>query len=654
MSSALEDDLPSDDRQGISDTRTYDTSGERKLIAMDERRVAPFKRYSGDTNIWALDEHARIKLVYAFQSLYAEKARKEFLNVSRETLEKHQQYAALRNKHDIDVMKNCEILGMTVTGAAMRANLLEEVKPSVMIVEEAAEILEGQLVAAIPPSVQHLILIGDHKQLKPVVKNSRLRRSCHLDVSMFERLVNCDIPLMQLEYQCRMREDIVDLLRSLNIYKELKTKTELICKYNPPHCVEKSMYFCFHKSDEKPSKDSHSKRNPTEARMITEAAKKFCKGGVVRPSEITVLCAYRGQIREINDSFKSSNVAEMAEIKVTTIDAFQGQENNIILVSLVRSNAENKIGYLTQKNRVCVAISRARCGLYLFGNQAQLASASGVWRAIVEYMREKDCLVKEIPFRSIDETASSSRSEGESESGSSLKGRAKSGAQNTTFNIQAQNVNIFNFIGDQTVVQIPDNSTSAEMIAQRTQTPGSGGTPSEEPQSYLINISKVKTKEQSEEGSKFPTQEEGFEEVNKEKPIQETQVARKAQEVEDEEKRQGDQVKRVQQELGNREPLQAENGRSTVETESYREEASPMQETMATDKSTSAEMTTCQLQTPGSGEPLQTEKGRSTGKTGSYKEEASPIQETMAAGKGPFEETGLEVGVKIQPTDEKE
>lgn len=54
------------------------------------------------------------------------------------------------------------------------------------------------------------------------------------------------------------------------------------------------------------------------------------------------------------------------------------------------------------------------------------------------------------------------------------------------------------------------------------------------------------------------------------------------------------------------------------------------------------------------GEPLQTEKGRSTGKTESYKEEASPIQETMAAGKGPFEETGLEVGGKIQPTDEKE
>ena len=58
----------------------------------------------------------------------------------------------------------------------------------------------------------------------------------------------------------------------------------------------------------------------------------------------------------------------------------QGQENDIILVSLVRSNNENKIGFLSQKNRICVAISRARCGLYLFGNQAQLECKSSVWK----------------------------------------------------------------------------------------------------------------------------------------------------------------------------------------------------------------------------------------------------------------------------------
>ena len=54
----------------------------------------------------------------------------------------------------------------------------------------------------------------------------------------------------------------------------------------------------------------------------------------------------------------------------------QGQENDIILISLVRSNADGTIGYLSSMNRLCVAISRARCGLYLFGNHTHLANSS--------------------------------------------------------------------------------------------------------------------------------------------------------------------------------------------------------------------------------------------------------------------------------------
>ena len=96
-----------------------------------------------------------------------------------------------------------------------------------MIVEEAAEILEGQLVAVIPPSVQHLIMIGDHKQLKPSVHFQRLKKHHHLDLSMFERLVNCKLPFKQLGYQCRMRDEFVDLLRELKIYEELKTNAKV-------------------------------------------------------------------------------------------------------------------------------------------------------------------------------------------------------------------------------------------------------------------------------------------------------------------------------------------------------------------------------------------------------------------------------------------
>ena len=95
-----------------------------------------------------------------------------------------------------------------------------------MIVEEAAEILEAQLVAVIPPSVQHLIMIGDHKQLRPVVNFHRLKKH-NLDLSLFERLINCKLPYIQLGFQCRMRDEIVDLLRELKIYDNLQTQRQV-------------------------------------------------------------------------------------------------------------------------------------------------------------------------------------------------------------------------------------------------------------------------------------------------------------------------------------------------------------------------------------------------------------------------------------------
>ena len=97
-----------------------------------------------------------------------------------------------------------------------------------MIVEEAAEILEAQLVAVIPPSVQHLIMIGDHKQLRPVVNFHRLKKHHNLDLSLFERLINCKLPYIQLGFQCRMRDEIVDLLRELKIYENLQTQDKVM------------------------------------------------------------------------------------------------------------------------------------------------------------------------------------------------------------------------------------------------------------------------------------------------------------------------------------------------------------------------------------------------------------------------------------------
>ena len=104
--------------------------------------------------------------------------------------------------------------------------ILDQLKPCAVIVEEAAEIIEGQLISVLPPSIQHLVMLGDHQQLQPRVTCHKLKDK-HLDCSMFERLINNEMQFTQLGRQCRMRDDIANLLRSLNIYKDLTTNDEV-------------------------------------------------------------------------------------------------------------------------------------------------------------------------------------------------------------------------------------------------------------------------------------------------------------------------------------------------------------------------------------------------------------------------------------------
>jgi helicase required for RNAi-mediated heterochromatin assembly 1 len=64
------------------------------------------------------------------------------------------------------------------------------------------------------------------------------------------------------------------------------------------------------------------------------------------------------------------------QVKIRTVDNYQGEENDIIILSLVRSNHNDQIGFLKASNRVCVALSRARHGMFIFGNAQCLKNAS--------------------------------------------------------------------------------------------------------------------------------------------------------------------------------------------------------------------------------------------------------------------------------------
>lgn len=89
----------------------------------------------------------------------------------------------------------------------------------------------------------------------------------------------------------------------------------------------------------------------------------------------------------------------MKDVRVSSVDGYQGEENDIILLSLVRSNSHNSVGFLKTDNRVCVALSRARLGFYIAGNLNLLARASDLWKKVEEYLCKLNALGRQIWYK---------------------------------------------------------------------------------------------------------------------------------------------------------------------------------------------------------------------------------------------------------------
>lgn len=90
----------------------------------------------------------------------------------------------------------------------------------------------------------------------------------------------------------------------------------------------------------------------------------------------------------------------LKNLYVTTVDNYQGQENRIILLSLVRSNGKGIIGFLSEENRVCVALSRAREGLYIIGNMNDLVMKNNkIWPKLKNILEDQKAIGEILPLR---------------------------------------------------------------------------------------------------------------------------------------------------------------------------------------------------------------------------------------------------------------
>ncbi|XP_061865168.1 NFX1-type zinc finger-containing protein 1 [Colius striatus] len=347
-----------------------------KLSAMTELEAKAVQ------DLWQLDLNSRWRLYRFWLQTYQASIRRRILQHEQQYQAAAERLAELRLQEDLCILKEAQVVGMTTTGAAKYRQILQKVEPRIVIVEEAAEVLEAHTITTLSKACQHLILIGDHQQLQPSANVYDLAKNFNLEVSLFERLVKVNFPFVRLKYQHRMRPEIAQLL-SPHIYQELENHPSVL-KYENIKGVLSNLFFVEHDFPEQEIHEGKSHQNPHEAQFVVELCKYFlCQDYL--PSQITILTTYTGQLFCLR---KLMPAKTFAGVKVHVVDKYQGEENDIILLSLVRSNKEGRTGFLQIPNRICVALSRAKKGLYCIGNMRMLGKVP-LWSKIIHTLREK-------------------------------------------------------------------------------------------------------------------------------------------------------------------------------------------------------------------------------------------------------------------------
>ncbi|XP_059472573.1 NFX1-type zinc finger-containing protein 1-like [Neocloeon triangulifer] len=300
----------------------------------------------------------------------------------------------------INALGDQDVIGLTTTGAARLHSMLSTLGCQIVIVEEAAEVMESHVVSCISKQCEHLILIGDHKQLRPKISDYELGKFYNFDVSLFERMVINRKGCITLQVQHRMAPEIAKLLVP-TIYKTLENHHSVYCRPNLKSLTQR-LSFVTHSEPEHQDKDNSSRANPYEASFLISLCQHLLKQGY-DPNQITMLTTYKGQMYQMKSMIKSISPSDegnkLANVRVSVVDDFQGEESDIILLSLVRSNSEGRIGFLATENRVCVALSRAKQGMVIMGDMGILSAKNATWKSVQKSILDQNALHSSLTLR---------------------------------------------------------------------------------------------------------------------------------------------------------------------------------------------------------------------------------------------------------------
>lgn len=298
-----------------------------------------------------------------------------------------------------DLLENAAVICTTLVGANhkyLRGRLFKTV-----VIDESAQALEPASWIPILKA-EKVVLAGDPFQLPPTVKSEEARKE-GLDVTLIEKCIRNQPEVSLLSTQYRMNNDIMGFSNrqfyagELEAHESVATqKLEELEQYDstPIEFIDTAGTGF----NEEQSSESRSLENPGEKELLFKHVKSLLndkKFNLV--TSIGIISPYKAQVLSMQEALTEEELSSY-DITVNTIDSFQGQERDVIYISLVRSNEEGTIGFLSDLRRMNVALTRAKKKLVIIGDSAtlgghkfygdflQYVEKNGVYKSAFEYI----------------------------------------------------------------------------------------------------------------------------------------------------------------------------------------------------------------------------------------------------------------------------
>ncbi len=250
--------------------------------------------------------------------------------------------------------------------------------------------------------VKQLVLVGDHCQLGPVVMCKKAANA-QLTRSLFERLawIGDHRPKL-LSVQYRMHPSLSEW-PSITFYEGQLQNGVSEMNRNLDHLPELEgalfndfpMKFIISNGSEEMAGGGTSYLNRMESTMVEKLVTLMMKAGSL-PEEIGVITPYQGQRSHVQAHMTlhgTMNRSLYEDVEVASVDSFQGREKDFIILSCVRSNENQGIGFLRDSRRLNVALTRARYGVIVIGN-ARLLMKNGLWNSLLRHLSDREAILE--------------------------------------------------------------------------------------------------------------------------------------------------------------------------------------------------------------------------------------------------------------------